>query len=150
MSYHTIDELQNFSFQNAYIENIEFRGGELTMILDQVTILSTNSKNRDIRPMRTNDFHLVIQQADITAFVEEGYKLYDADGNLKEQKEDLSLSPESYGAAFTSLLGCTIYEIVQENNCYTISIDTEDHTFLLQITGSHNTQSWERFFNFDA
>ena len=35
----------------------------------------------------------------------------------------------------------------QENGNYVISIDTEDHTFLLRVSGSGDTQEWDRFLN---
>ena len=43
--------------------------------------------------------------------------------------------------------GCEVYSIEQENGNYVISIDTEDHTFLLRVSGSGDTQEWDRFLN---
>ena len=40
-----------------------------------------------------------------------------------------------------------MYSIEQENGNYVISIDTEDHTFLLRVSGSGDTQEWNRFLN---
>ena len=37
---------------------------------------------------------LFVREPEITAFVEEGYKVYDADGNLKEKKEDILIAAE--------------------------------------------------------
>ena len=71
---------------------IHIFNGIFEMILDNVTILPQNSCNRDIREMRANELKLKIREPEITAFVEEGYKVYDADGNLKEKKEDIPVS----------------------------------------------------------
>ena len=92
MKYYTENELQNFRFEGAYIAETCAVNGIFEMILDNVTILPQNSCNRDIREMRANELKLKIREPEITAFVEEGYKVYDADGNLKEKKEALELA----------------------------------------------------------
>ena len=33
---------------------------------------------------------------------------------------------------------------------YEISIDTEDHTYLIKVSGTEDTEEWERFLNLDA
>ena len=86
MKYYTENELQNFRFEGAYIAETCAVNGIFEMILDNVTILPQNSCNRDIREMRANELKLKIREPEITAFVEEGYKVYDADGNLKEKE----------------------------------------------------------------
>ena len=78
---------------------------------------------------------------------EEGYKVYDANGNLKRKNEDITIAPEAYADKFKELEGCEVYSIEQENGNYVISIDTEDHTFLLRVSGSGDTQEWDRFLN---
>ena len=79
MKYYTENELQNFRFEGAYIAETCAVNGIFEMILDNVTILPQNSCNRDIREMRANELKLKIREPEITAFVEEGYKVYDAE-----------------------------------------------------------------------
>ena len=119
------------------------------MILDNVTILPQNSCNRDIREMRANELKLKIREPQITAFVEEGYKVYDADGNLKEKKEDILIAAEDQAAKLKELEGCEIYSIEQEKGVYTVSIDTEDHTFMIKVSGSADAEEWDRFLSKD-
>ena len=116
------------------------------MILDNVTILPQNSCNRDIREMRANELKLKIREPEITAFVEEGYKVYDADGNLKEKKEDILIAAEDQAAKLKELEGCEIYSIEQEKGVYTVSIDTEDHTFMIKVSGSADAEEWGHCF----
>ncbi len=149
MKYHTENELQHFKFEGAYLAETCAVNGIFELILDNVKILPQNSCNRDIREMRTNELKLKIREPHIEALIEEGYKVYDADGNLKEQKEDVSIAPENYAAKLKELCGCEIYSIEQQENIYTISIDTEDHTFLLRVSGSADTEEWDRFLVID-
>lgn len=150
MKYKTTNELSGFDFLDAYIGEIRALSDTFTMVLDNVKILPDNSKNRDIRKMRTNELELKIQNAKIADFVEEGYKIYDADGNLKEKKEDRPVSEADYTKEFEKLSGCVIYTLEKTGDTYEFSIDTEDHTYLLRVSGSEDIEEWERFLNLDA
>ena len=82
MKYTTTDELEHFSFTEAYIADVQVTGGFFHMTLSNVTILPENSCNRDIREMRANDLVLKIEEPVIRSLVREGYKVYDANGIL--------------------------------------------------------------------
>ncbi len=49
MKYTTTDELEHFSFTEAYIADVQVTGGFFHMTLSNVTILPENACNRDIR-----------------------------------------------------------------------------------------------------
>ena len=147
MKFHTINEMEHFCFKKAYIAQICAVNGMFEIVFDNVTILPANSCNRDIREMRANELVLKISEPKIEALVEEGYKVYDANGNLKQKNEDITIAPEAYADKFKELEGSEVYSIEQENGNYVISIDTEDHTFLLRVSGSGDTQEWDRFLN---
>ena len=140
MKYYTENELQNFRFEGAYIAETCAVNGIFEMILDNVTILPQNS---------CNELKLKIREPEITAFVEEGYKVYDADGNLKEKKEDILIAAEDQAAKLKELEGSEIYSIEQENGVYTVSIDTEDHTFMIKVSGRADIEEWDRFLSKD-
>ena len=42
-----------------------------------------------------------------------------------------------------------IYSIDQEKGVYTVSIDTEDHTFMIKVSGSADVEEWNRFLSKD-
>ena len=88
MKYTTTDELEHFSFAEAYIADVQLAGGFFHMTLSNVTILPENSCNRDIREMRANDLVLKIKEPVIRSLVREGYKVYDANGALLRTCED--------------------------------------------------------------
>ena len=96
MGYRTVDEWENFEFQDADVGQIHMENGHLYLKLGYVTILPDNSCNRDIRKMGTNELTLQLQQVEIDRIIEEGYKLYDADGNFTKSVEDQELTPEEY------------------------------------------------------
>ena len=69
---------------------------------------------------------------------------------LKEKKEDRVVSADAYTEEFKKLIGCVIYTLKKEGDIYEISIDTEDHTYLIKVSGTEDTEEWERFLNLDA
>lgn len=149
MKYKTTNELEHFEFRDACIAELRAANGLFTMLLDNVKILPENSCNRDIRKMRTNGLLLRISEAAVETLVEEGYQVYDADGNILRREADRSVETEQYGDVFRELEGCVLYAVEKKHGAYEISIDTEDHTFFLRVIGETDTEEWERFMNLD-
>lgn len=147
MSYKTTDELNHFDFEDACISEMRMGTGTFSLLADNVKILPDNSCNRDIRTMRTNQLFLKISDAVIDTFVEEGYKVYDANGRLLREEKDHTLASSDYKHFFSELEGCSIDAIIKNGNRYEISISAEDHTFFLALTGTSDTEEWERFLN---
>lgn len=149
MKYKTTNELEHFEFRDACIAEVRLANRVFTMILDNVIILPENSCNRDIRRMRTNQLMLRIGEADIETFIEEGYKVYDANGNIMRQEEDTPVAAKDYAETFKKLEGCTLYAVEKRDDSYEISIDTEDHTFFIRVAGESDSEEWERFMNLE-
>ena len=89
MGYRTVDEWGSFEFQNADVEAIRKERGHWYLELGYVTILP------DILPatvtfaeMGTNELTLQLQHVQVDEILEEGFKLYDADGNFTKSVDD--------------------------------------------------------------
>ncbi len=147
MKYRTENELAHFNFQDAHISELIAMNGYFHAILDDVTILPENSCNRDIREMRANELSLKIPDGAITSFIKEGYKVFDADGNLKTLYEDEVVSATDYYDLLKSMTDCYLYAIEKKENSYFFSIDAEESTYLLQVDGTTDIEEWERFLN---
>ena len=70
-------------------------------------------------------------------------------GKHLEKKEDILIAAEDQAAKLKELEGCEIYSIEQEKGVYTVSIDTEDHTFMIKVSGSADAEEWDRFLSKD-
>lgn len=148
MKYKTTDEWQNFSFTEAYIADIQATNGFFHMELDNVTILPENSCNRDIRKMRTNGLLLKLEDFAITSLVEEGYKVFDANGNPMKQVEDVVIAEKEYFSVVKELVEGVIFSLEKEENTYIFSIDAaNERTYTLEVRASHDVEEWERFLN---
>lgn len=147
MKYRTENELEHFQFKESYISEIQAVNGTFCMLLDNVTILPENSCNRDIRIMRANGLWLKITEAELLSMVEEGYKVYDADGNLLRREDDREIAPEAYAQHLKELAECMVYAVEKSEGEYRISIDTEDHTYFVRVAGTGDVETWDRFLN---
>ncbi len=147
MGYHTVDELEHFSFKGADILEIREYREQLIFELGYVTILPENSCNRDVRDMGTNQLTLKLFQVKDLEIVLEGYRIFDADGNLKEKYEDEIIDKKDFPATYEALKGSGIYELTKEGEVYKFYLDTEERTYLLTVTAEGNSQEWERFMN---
>lgn len=148
MKYKTTDEWQNFSFTEAYIADIQATNGFFHMELDNVTILPENSCNRDIRKMRTNGLLLKLEDFAITSMVEEGYKVFDANGNPMKQVEDVVIAEKEYFSVMKEFVEGIIFSLEKKENTYIFSIDAaNERTYTLEVRASHDTEEWDRFLN---
>ena len=150
MKYQTTNEWNHFGFQEAYISEIQKVNGGFQFTLDNVTIEPDNSKNRDIRQMRANELYVTIQDAEIERLVEEGYKVYNANGQLMEQYEDRDIAPENYNEILKSLTDgeSCIYALEKNDDVYIFTIDaSSERTYVLYMKGTRDIEQWNRFLN---
>ena len=148
MKYKSIDALGEFQFSDSPILDSECNSNSLKFQLANVTILASNTNNRDIMDMRTNDLILTFEDATITSFIAEGYKVYDANNNLTESVADEPFSKENYAQIIHNLSEATIYSIEEiSNNQCVINMDIipEMRTYSLTLSYSHSIAQWDRF-----
>ena len=82
--------------------------------------------------------------------IEEGYKVYNADGKLLEQHEDAAVPPQQYNDVLKSFCDgeCCLYSLKKENGRYVFEIDaSNERTYLLCVAGTRDVEEWERFLS---
>ena len=144
--YNTMNEFAHFDFSEAVIGDIQLAEGMFRAVIDNVKILPENSCNRDIRTMRTNELLLKLDDAKLVTLVEEGYREYDAAGNLKNTYEDIVVNPDQYKQKEEVLVEGTIYELQLADGVYSFVIDgTDERTYTLKVAADGDEESWNRF-----
>lgn len=150
MKYTTRNEFCNFEFSEVHIDDVKIQNGVFQMVLDDVKILPENSTNRDIRKMRANGLVLTIEDAQINSFVEEGYKTYDADGNLLREDPDIELDEQQYRDIYEFFIDSYAYLIAQNEDEYTFVIDgTNERTYTIIVQGSGDVEEWDKFLQIE-
>ena len=157
MKYTTTNEFNQFEFEEAHISDIQIVEGRFFMLLDNVKILPDNSCNRDIRKMRANELFLKVTNGSMVSLIEEGYKLYDANGKLTREIEDREVSAEEYKVITDAFIDGMVYEIeksVTEKNGqvqYRFVIDAaNERTYTMIVLGDGDLEEWDRFLNLDS
>ena len=150
MKYTTRNEFCNFEFSEVHIDDVKIQNGVFQMVLDDVKILPENSTNRDIRKMRANGLVLTIEDAQINSFVEEGYKTYDADGNLLREDPGIELDEQQYRDIYEFFIDSYAYLIAQNEDEYTFVIDgTNERTYTIIVQGSGDVEEWDKFLQIE-
>lgn len=150
MSFQTINELKHFDFTEAHVGNVQVTDGIFHLVLDNVKILPENSCNRDIRVMRCNELLLKIGNPRVQKIVEEGYRQYDANGNLMQEVADTLLEPDNYSKVWEVLLDGELYSLEQTGKQYTFLADgTNERTYMIVVEGTDDSEDWERFLNLE-
>lgn len=152
MRFKTVNELENFKFVETHLQYIEVMGSEFIVVLDNVIISANNSCNRDIRDMRANNLGITISDASIISIIEEGYKIYNADGVLMEENQDIEIDKEKYFDLIKSMEDSWLYSIEKKNSenegiIYELVVDANEHTYLITVSGTNDRQEWDRFLN---
>ncbi|MEE1029012.1 MAG: hypothetical protein UH211_10080 [Agathobacter sp.] len=148
MKFTTKNEFDHFDFTELHVNEVEYTGETFRICIDDVGILPENSKNTDIRKMRANGLILSILDANIIDFIEEGYKIYDANGNLQTTEEDVIIDASDYKKIFDYFVDCYSFEITKNDNEYTFVIDgNNERTYCIKMTGSSDMQEWDKFLN---
>lgn len=157
MKYTTTNEFNQFEFEEAHISDIQIVEGRFYMLLDNVKILPDNSCNRDIRKMRTNELFFKVTNGTMTSLIEEGYKLYDANGKLTREIEDREVVASEYKEITDKFIDGMVYEvektILEDKNQvqYRFVIDAaNERTYTMIVLGDGDLEEWDRFLNLDS
>ena len=149
MRFHTDNEFENFDFRESYVQGFVQMTGRFHVILDQVKIKPENSKNRDIRMMRTNNLELHIVNPTVQSIIEEGVKVYNANEELQQEIPDRTLKEEEYVSLFGSLEGCEVYNIEKIESRYVFFVDGEERSYIITVEGTGDYEEWDRFLNLE-
>ena len=157
MKYTTTNEFEQFEFGEAHISDIQIVEERFFLLLDNVKILPDNSCKRDIRKMRTNELFFKVTNGTMTSLIEEGYKLYDANGKLTREIEDRKVVASEYKEITDEFIDGMVYEvektILEDKNQvqYRFVIDAaNERTYTMIVLGDGDLEEWDRFLNLDS
>ena len=93
----------------------------------------------------------------MTSLIEEGYKLYDANGKLTREIEDREVIASEYKEITDEFIDGMVYEvektILEDKNQvqYRFVIDAaNERTYTMIVLGDGDLEEWDRFLNLDS
>ena len=94
MGFQSVNELEQFSFQDAQIKDFQVSEGVIFFELEAVIVKARNSQNANFTDSYAGTLSMRLLGGKIQKAVKEGYKYYDANDVLVEEIPDESLSEE--------------------------------------------------------
>ena len=156
MKFQCIDEMSQISLDGAVIRQLTKEEGVIEFTFDGATIKDRNSQNGRFQDMYCGEMVLKLFDSTIVRIVKEGYKYYDADGNLKEEVPNREVPAPEQDHVWKRLHEGTVFTTVEasvaEGYGYEIGIDVpkeedeeEVDTFWLCVTFGRSEAGWNRY-----
>ena len=156
MKFKAVNELEHFNFRDAQIEKAEWAEDSLRFELEAVIIKANNSQNGNYTDSYAGTLQMELKNAEIQKAVKEGYKYYDANDVLREEKPDEPLSEEALTALLQGSKGYYLFDVVKVEDVYNttgrflylVGIDADEETsYWLQIAFDSSELGWDKYMN---
>ena len=161
MGYQSVNELEQFSFEDCRIKKMELLEDIIRMEMEALIVLPFNSQNTNFTESYAGDTVMRLLGAKVTGAVKEGYRYFNANGVLLEQVPDEPMSGETLkefvehigGAYFYSMkktgekdgkITCALnFEVPPEEEYE----DTKADIYRIEVEYEKLVVNWERFLN---
>lgn len=157
MSFTSINEPDQFSYEDCGISRYEHSNGRMVLELEALIVKAGNSQNTNYTESYADTATAEFGHPEVTELVKEGYKYYDANDRLVEDVPDETMDLSGAEAFLKSCVGAYLYEVVQvEEGVYRLGIefpgeDEYDNTgttcYHLILRSDRFQVSWDRYLN---
>lgn len=163
MAYKSVNELEEIDIQDAYITRFQVDENQITLELEGAKIEPSNSQNEMRVKSYAGPLVLRLQDAHIYQIFKEGYKYYDANNVLIEEKPDEIVSSEDMPMIIRRLKDNYIFALEAVNDTpkntinnaceeetvfnYMLCVDIDEDDYWLKITFSKAIANWDKYMN---
>lgn len=163
MQYKSINEIEQFSFQDCEMISFKAADSQIQMVLEAVLVMPGNSQNPNYTMSYARTTNVRLQKARILSAVKDGYKYYDADGVLMEEVPDTPLSEDEINglsALFANSYFYAMNKLSEDNSLFTycmhveIPIRSEDEydntvqdSYTLEVSFENAIFEWDSYLN---
>lgn len=156
MGFQSVNELEQFSFQDAQIKDFKVSEGLISFKLEAVIVKARNSQNANFTDSYAGTLSMRLLGGNIQKAVKEGYKYYDANDVLVEEIPDQPLSEEEIEALVKESKDYYLFDVVKVEDgqnttghfLYLFGLDADEETsYWFQIEFDKSILEWERYMN---
>lgn len=156
MGFQSVNELEQFSFQDAQIKDFQVSEGVIFFELEAVIVKARNSQNANFTDSYAGTLSMRLLGGKIQKAVKEGYKYYDANDVLVEEIPDEALSEEEIAALVKASKDYYLFDVVKVEDdqnttghfLYLFGLDADEETsYWFQIEFDKSILEWERYMN---
>ena len=154
--FQAVNEIQNFSFDSSEILELKVGSDSVTFLLNGAVVKKENSQNSRFQDVYCAKLFLQLKEAKLLRLVKEGYKYYDADGNLMEEKPNEDVPVLEQNSVLARCSTGTIFTTVEDEagtgKIYEFGIDVpkiedeeEVDTYWLCIQFEESVAGWDKY-----
>lgn len=154
MSYKSIDEIEQFRFDDCQIQHISVTGQSIELEVEALIVRANNSQNTNYTESYAASTRICLAKGKIDNIIKDGYRYYDANDVLISEVPDSPLSQKEVEAFPASCAGAYLFEMKRTPDGYNLGIefeDPEDHTvgasYQVFVTCDSVVCIWERYLN---
>ena len=155
MKFKSTDEFMTFDFNDSLMKTIQISEDQIMIGSEGVIVKANNSTNQRFEDMFTVYLEMTFKQSSINQFDEQGYKYFNANGELLNEIPDrpLSQGEQKQVISKVNLNGAKIFlvEKCPDRDGYEIIFDVEDEdedssvTYQIFFDFQSCQAQWERF-----
>ena len=156
-------EVDKFAYDDCKIIKVNVSQNVMAFTVEALAVEPDNSQNNNFTKSYAGDTDIVFTDMQIVKAVKEGYRYYDADGNLVSDEPDRELTEDELKELVKGLEGDYLYGIKEvedpeaEKKRYVIGIElpAENPEDVTEVTDSYQMLiecknvkfSWEKYMN---
>lgn len=154
MSYKSIDEIEQFCFDDCQIQACSVTEQAIILHVDALIVRAGNSQNTNYTESYADTTELRLKAGRIDKIIKDGYRYYDANEVLISEVPDYELTAEEIKNFPTAFAGAYLFEMKKTADGYMLGIefeDPEDHTagasYQVYVNADSAICTWERYLN---
>lgn len=154
MSFCSVNETSKFGYNDCIIVKSEIREDGIKFELEALIVRANNSQNTNYTDSYAGETCCYMKNGKIKSFVKAGYKYYDANDNLIEEKpdEELKLTNKEAEALLTEIYMSELEK--NDDGTYTVvaEVISEDisenvDVYIITIECDEVEMTWEHYMN---
>ena len=160
MKFVSKNELGLFDFSDCRISNVKCDGNMLEFTLESLIVLENNSQNSNYTKSYADTTIMTLKNCTIQSAYIAGYKVYDANDNLVEQIDDISVEKTEYkkmiegfkDSYLCRVMKCEsdqgyVYELEVEQEGEEQFQDLRSDMYVVKVEFLEAVCEWDRYLN---
>ncbi|MBP5197957.1 MAG: hypothetical protein J6033_02780 [Lachnospiraceae bacterium] len=125
----------------------------IELVLEALIIKANNSQNANFTDSYAKTTRLLFENGKVTDIKKEGYKYYNADGVLIDEKPDETVDGDEWKNLLKYLEGAYLVEVTKEENGYRLIVESTDEmgfsadSYRIALNAESVTANWDGYMN---
>lgn len=154
MGFCSKNEIDKFGYNDCVITKAQITDSEINLELEALIVKAANSQNTNFTDSYAGEAVCVLQEAGIDLVTKAGYRYYDANDNLIEEKPDEVVKLTD--AELSELISDTYLADIEKNDDGTYNLVSEEikedisenaEIYVIKVSCKDIIISWERYMN---